>query len=90
VKSYTYLARLELERTGKLHDRERAPARPGKIRGSSARVHALKGLAVDTTEAYQRALDASGLPPEHFRLRAMLLGRLLPPPRKGGTIGITR
>jgi hypothetical protein len=49
----------------------------------SARVHELKRLASDTAEAYQQMLAASGLPEEHFRLRLMLLGRLLPPPRKG-------
>jgi hypothetical protein len=49
----------------------------------AARVHALKQLAEETTEAYWQKLAASGLPPEHFRPRMMLLGRLLPPPRKG-------
>jgi hypothetical protein len=46
----------------------------------AARVHALEQLAEDTTE---EKLAAGGLPPEHYRLRLMLLGRLLPPPRKG-------
>ena len=49
----------------------------------AARVAALRRLAEDASEVYQRALVASGLPREHFRLRLMLLGRLLPPPRKG-------
>jgi hypothetical protein len=49
----------------------------------AARVHELRRLAERTADAYQRALIASGLPPEHFQLRMMLLGRLLPPPRKG-------
>jgi hypothetical protein len=49
----------------------------------SARVHELKRLAADTTQAYNEALAASGFPPEHFRLRLMLRGYLLPPPRKG-------
>ena len=50
----------------------------------AARVHALKRLAKDTARAYDEAVARSGLPPEHFRLRAMLLGRLplLPPPRQ--------
>ena len=45
----------------------------------SARVHELKRLAKDTARAYDEAVARSGLPPEHFRLRAMLLGYLLPP-----------
>lgn len=64
----------------------------------AARVAALRRLAEDTATAYREAellakarevLDRraadSELPPEHRRLRAMLLGRLLlpPPPRKG-------
>jgi hypothetical protein len=51
----------------------------------AARVGELKVLAERTSEAYERALAASGMTREHFRLRAMLLGRLplLPPPRKG-------
>jgi hypothetical protein len=47
------------------------------------RVGELKQLAADTSEAYERALAASGLPRQHFNLRLQLLGRLLPPPRKG-------
>jgi hypothetical protein len=47
----------------------------------SARVHELKRLAADTTEHYQQMVRDSGLPEPHFRLRLMLLGRLLPPPR---------
>jgi hypothetical protein len=50
----------------------------------SARVHELKRIAADAAEHYERALAASRLPREHFNLRLMLLGRLLPPPRKGG------
>ena len=50
----------------------------------SARVHELKRLAADTSKAYDEAVAASGFPPEHFRLRLMLRGYLLPPPRKGG------
>jgi hypothetical protein len=50
----------------------------------AARICELKEPAADTTEAYQRELVASGLPEQHFRLRLRLLGRLLPPPRKGG------
>jgi hypothetical protein len=46
----------------------------------SARVHALKELAEDTAEAYERAVAASGMTREHFRLRAVLLGIILPPP----------
>jgi hypothetical protein len=45
----------------------------------SARVRELKRMAEDTSEAYRRALIASGLPEQHFRLRAMLLSRLRPP-----------
>lgn len=47
----------------------------------AARVAELKRLAEDTSEAYRQALAASGFPPEHFRLRLMLRGYLLPPPR---------
>ena len=50
----------------------------------AARVHALKELAARTFEAYRQALAASGLPEEHFRLRLMLLGSLLPPPPRKG------
>jgi hypothetical protein len=50
----------------------------------AARVGELKQLAADTTEHYRQALAASGLPEPHFKLRLMLLGRLLPPPRKDG------
>jgi hypothetical protein len=49
----------------------------------AARVHELKELAARTSVAYERALLASGLPEEHFRLRLMLLSRL-PTPRKDG------
>jgi hypothetical protein len=49
----------------------------------AARVHEPRRLAEDTAAAHERALAASGLPPEHFRLRLMLLGRLSLPPRKG-------
>lgn len=50
----------------------------------AARICELRRLAKDTAHAYDEAVARSGLPPEHFRLRAMLLGRLplLPPPRK--------
>jgi hypothetical protein len=50
----------------------------------AARVSELRRLAEETTEEFERRLAASGLPREHFRLRAMLLGRLpmLPPQRK--------
>jgi hypothetical protein len=50
----------------------------------SARVSELRRLAADTSEAFDRAVAASGLPLEHFKLRLMLRGLLLPPPRKGG------
>ena len=53
----------------------------------SARVHELKRLAAATSEAYERALIASGLPERHFRLRAMLLNRLPAPPRSNRSIG---
>jgi hypothetical protein len=49
----------------------------------SARVAELRGVAADAAEHYKQALAASGLPEQHFKLRLMLLGRLLPPPRKG-------
>jgi hypothetical protein len=49
----------------------------------AARVAALKHLARDAGEAYKKALAASGLPEQHFKLRAMLLGILPTPPRKG-------
>jgi hypothetical protein len=48
----------------------------------AARVAELRDLAEDTSAAFEQALVASGLPREHFRLRAMLLG-LPSPPRKG-------
>jgi hypothetical protein len=48
----------------------------------SARVHALKRLAKDTSQAYEQMLRDSGMPREHFRLRLMLFSRL-PPPREG-------
>lgn len=60
-------------------DRAHRIARERKV---SARVDELKRLAEDTTAAYEQALATSGLPREHFRLRMMLLGRPLPPPRK--------
>ena len=60
-------------------DRAATITRQRKIAG---RVGELKQLAADTTEAYRQALAASGLPEQHFRLRAMLLSRLLPPPRE--------
>jgi hypothetical protein len=47
----------------------------------AARVAELRRLAERTARAYDEAVAASGLPPEHFRLRLMLRG-LLPPPRK--------
>lgn len=50
----------------------------------AARVAELRRVAEDASEHYQKMLAASGLPREHFNLRMMLLGRLLPPPRKGG------
>ena len=40
----------------------------------AARVSELRRLAEDTATAYERALAASGLPREHFRLRMMLRG----------------
>ena len=46
----------------------------------AARVAELRRLAERTARAYDEAVAASGLPPEHFRLRLMLRG-LLPPPR---------
>jgi hypothetical protein len=63
----------------------------------AARIAALRKLAEETATAYReaellakarelldrRAADSIDLPPEHRRLRAMLLGRVLPPPRKG-------
>jgi hypothetical protein len=49
----------------------------------AARVHELKELAERTSAAYRRVRLASGLPEEHFRLRMMLLARLLPLLRKG-------
>jgi hypothetical protein len=45
----------------------------------AARVAELRHIAVDTSEKFEQALSASGLPREHFRLRMMRLGRLLPP-----------
>ena len=45
---------------------------------AAAPVAELKDLAAHTSKAYERALAASGLPPEHFRLRLMLRG-MLPP-----------
>jgi hypothetical protein len=47
----------------------------------AARLAALRRLAAETAEAYDQT--DSGLPPRHRELRRMLLGRLLPPPRKG-------
>lgn len=46
----------------------------------AARVHELKDLAADISRAYDEAVAASGMTREHFNLRLMLLGRLLPPP----------
>jgi hypothetical protein len=48
----------------------------------AARVAALRHMAEDTSKNYEQALAASGLPRQHFNLRLMLMGRLLPPPRK--------
>jgi hypothetical protein len=47
-----------------------------------ARVAELRRLAADTSEAYEQAVTRSGMTREHFRLRAMLLGFLPPPPSK--------
>ena len=47
----------------------------------AARVAELRRLAKQTARAYDEAVAASGMTPEHFRLRAMVLGRLLLPPR---------
>jgi hypothetical protein len=49
----------------------------------AARVCELRRLAEDTSAAFEQALAASGMTREHFNLRLMLLGRMLPPPRKG-------
>ena len=49
----------------------------------SARIAALRKLAEKTARDYEADQFAdSDLPPEHRRLRRMLLGRLLPPPRR--------
>jgi hypothetical protein len=58
-------------------------ARITRERKIASRVGELRQLAEATSEAYRQALAASGLPEEHFKLRLMLLGRLLPPPRRG-------
>jgi hypothetical protein len=48
----------------------------------AARMAELRRLAEQTARAYDEALRASGLPREHFNLRLMLRGRLLPPSRE--------
>ena len=48
----------------------------------AARLAALRKLAAETAEAYDKLAADNTLPAEHRRLRAMLLG-MLPPPRKG-------
>jgi hypothetical protein len=47
----------------------------------SARLAELRRMADDAAEWYRRALAASGLPEEHFKLRLILRG-ILPSPSK--------
>jgi hypothetical protein len=61
---------------------ERAHRIARERRKVAARVDDLKRLAERTAAAYDEAVVHSGLPPEHFRLRAMLFGMLPQPPRK--------
>jgi hypothetical protein len=66
--------------------REQIDAAKNEIR-ISARIAELRRVADDAAEHYRRTLAASGMTREHFRLRLMLLGRLLPPPsttKRGG------